>query len=100
MEKLLRIRLDIKITDPENFKRPGARYRIYLNDLMLTERFYPDDLLKEEQLEENIFLMLEPRLYEVKVENLSTNRIYITDLAVDQTAYNEINDYSYSFNIQ
>ena len=100
MEVLLRIRLDIKILDIANFKYPGAKYRIYLNDFMLTERFYPEDLISNEQLEENIFLILEKNYYEIIIENLTSNRIFITDVAVDNTVTQNINAYSYSFEIQ
>jgi len=100
VEVLLRIRLDIRIIDVTNFKYPGAKYRIYLNDFMLTERFYPEDLIKNEQLEENIFLNLENKKYEINIENLTNNRIFITDVAVDNSISRDINDFTYSFEIK
>ena len=83
-----------------NFKYPGAKYRIYLNDFMLTERFYPEDLRQDEQLEENVFLNLENNHYELTIENLTSNRVFITDVAVDNTVTRNINDFTYSFEIQ
>lgn len=83
-----------------NFKYPGAKYRIYLNDFMLTERFYPEDLRQDEQLEENVFLNLENNHYELTIENLTSNRVFITDFAVDNTVTRNINDFTYSFEIK
>ena len=100
MEVFLRIRLDIRILDMMNFKYPGAKYRIYLNDFMLTERFYPEDLRQDEQLEENVFLNLENNHYELTIENLTSNRVFITDFAVDNTVTRNINDFTYSFEIK
>jgi len=83
-----------------NFKYPGAKYRIYLNDFMLTERFYPEDLREDEQLEENVFLNLENNHYELTIENLTSNRVFITDFAVDNIATRNINDFTHSFKIK
>lgn len=83
-----------------NFKYPGAKYRLYLNEYLLIERFYPSDLKATEMLEETVFLNLENKQYEINIENLTNNKIYITDIAVDGDVTRGINDFTYSFEIQ
>jgi hypothetical protein len=100
VEVLLRIRLDIQVHDVFGFKYPGAKYRLYLNEYLLIERFYPNDLKPNEMLEENVFLNLENKRYEINIENLTNNRVIITDVAVDNTVTRNINDFTYSFEIQ
>jgi len=100
VEVLLRIRLDIQLLDMANFKYPGAKYRLYLNEYLLIERFYPSDLKATEMLEETVFLNLENKQYEINIENLTNNKIYITDIAVDGDVTRGINDFTYSFEIQ
>lgn len=100
MEVLLRIRLDIQVHDVLGFKYPGAKYRLYLSEYLLIERFYPNDLKPNEILEENVFLNLENKRYEINIENLTNNRVIITDVAVDNAVTRNINDFTYSFEIQ
>lgn len=100
MEVLLRIRLDIQLLDLATFKYPGAKYRLYLNEYLLIERFYPNDLKATEMLEETVFLNLENKKYEINIENLTNNKIFITDVAVDSSITKAINDFTYSFEIQ
>jgi hypothetical protein len=100
VEVLLRIRLDIQLLDLAIFKYPGAKYRLYLNEYLLIERFYPSDLKANEMLEETVFLNLQNKKYEINIENLTNNKIFITDVAVDSSITRGINDFTYSFEIQ
>ena len=51
-------------------------------------------------LEETVFLNLQNKKYEINIENLTNNKIFITDVAVDSSITRGINDFTYSFEIQ
>ena len=78
----------------------GSKYRLYLDNALLIERFYPYDLLESQQLEENMFVDITGNYHEIRVESETTNVVYITDIAVDDTVYSNINATEYSFNFQ
>lgn len=80
-----------------NFKRP--RYRFYLDGILLMERYYPD-LDEHQQLEENIYLMIDPGVHQVYIDNFGDRQILITDIAVHGTIIPDINADTCSFDIR
>ena len=97
MEILLKVRVDVKSNKP--IKPPGARYRMYLNKFLLTERFYPLDLRLNEQLEENVYLELDEGEYSLDIENLTEYQVYMTAVSVDGKIITTFEDFSVSFKI-
>jgi hypothetical protein len=63
------------------------------------ERYYPD-LDEHQQLEENIYLMIDPGVHQVYIDNFGDRQILITDIAVHGTIIPDINADTCSFDIR
>ena len=92
MEPLLKVRLKI-----EDTAESDGRYRLYLNDYLLVERFYPVSIGKDLQLEENVFLKVNADEYTLKLENLTRNTVYISDVSINHMLFRNINSFNHSF---
>ena len=81
-------------------KRIDIRYRFFLDDIMLIERIYPKEISFNELLEEIIYVELDHGKHNLRVEMLSKSTDYeivITDAAIDDQIFRNINDSSCSF---
>ena len=76
-----------------------SRYRFYLDGILLSERYYPN-ISNHQQLEENIFLKIEPGMHDIHIDNFGKQQILITDVAVHDTIINNINADTCSFEIR
>lgn len=92
MEPLLKVRLKM-----EDTAESDGRYRLYLNDYLLVERFYPVSIGKDFQLEENVFLKVNADEYTLRLENLTQNNVYISDVSINQMLFRNINSFNHSF---
>lgn len=77
----------------------GAKYRVYVDDILMIERHYSYDLDNNQQLEELLYLELPLGTHIVSIENLNRNTVYITDLMVNKQVYAQINSLNQSFEI-
>jgi hypothetical protein len=75
----------------------GAKYRLFLDNIMISERFYPYDIIPNDILEENIIVDILPGKHEVRIENVSNHTVIITDLKFDQQIIHDVNADSCSF---
>ena len=81
-------------------QRNDIRYRFFLDDIMLIERIYPKEISLNELLEEIIYVELDHGKHNLRVEMLSKSTDYeiaITDAAIDNQIFRNINDTSCSF---
>jgi hypothetical protein len=76
---------------------PGAKYRLYLDNVIISERFLPYDILNNEVLEENVYIDILRGLHTVRIENLSKNKVSISAICLDGQIHTNINSDSYSF---
>lgn len=100
----------IKVTDHKDnsFKllttptKPGlgTPYRLYVDDQMITEKFYPYNLPSFLQLEENVFLDLSKGTHSIKLESLGNNILKINSFACDDLIIANISVNELSFQIQ
>lgn len=81
----------------EDTAESDGRYRLYLNDYLLVERFYPVSIGKDFQLEENVFLKVNADEYTLRLENLTQNNVYISDVSINQMLFRNINSFNHSF---
>jgi hypothetical protein len=75
----------------------GAKYRLFLDNIMISERFYPYDIIPDDILEENIIVDILPGKHEVRIENVRNHTVIITDLKFDQQIIRDVNAGSCSF---
>lgn len=68
-------------------KTVEGKYRLYLDDTLLIERYYPKDLWPNEQLEEELFVNIEPGLHTVKIENIGKQPVHITEVIINGQAF-------------
>ena len=88
----------VLINDRE--KRIDIRYRFFLDDIMLIERTYPKELSINEQLEEALYVEIEPGSHRLEVEMLTSCNdleLAITDMSIESQILRSINDTSCSF---
>jgi hypothetical protein len=89
----------VKILMTPNKKSVGTPYKLYINNQLITEKFYPYDIFNYEQLEENVFLNLSAGTHYIKLEspsnNLKINGFACGDLIMTNISVNEL-----SFQIQ
>ena len=78
----------------------GTPYRLYVDDQMITEKFYPYNLPSFLQLEENVFLDLPKGTHNIKLESLGNNILKINGFACDDLIMANINVNELSFQIQ
>ena len=85
------------ITFPEQLPI-GSKYRLFLDDVMVAERFFPYDLGPSEILEELVFLDIIPgHNHVLRVDTVGFNKVLITDMAINDQFTRGINDISCSF---
>jgi hypothetical protein len=80
--------------------RIDVRYRFFLDNIMLIERIYPKELSLNEQIEEVLYIEMEPGRHTIKVEMLNVyneSELAITDIAIESQIIRNINDTSCSF---
>lgn len=75
----------------------GVKYRLYLDNTMLIERFFPYNLLDSQCVEENVTVLLDPGKHSVKVETFALTQIKMSAMVVDNKVFDDINNVSYSF---
>jgi hypothetical protein len=79
------------------------KYRFFLDDIMLIERIYPKELSINEQLEEVLYVELSPGKHKLHVEMLTDyyndSEIIITDVAIEDQIFRNINDTSCSLEV-
>jgi len=83
-------------------QRIDIRYRFFLDGLMIIERTYPKELSINEQLEEALYVEIEPGSHQLEVEMLTSCNeleIAITDMAIESQIIRSINDTSCSFEL-
>jgi hypothetical protein len=78
----------------------GIPYRLYVNDQLMTEKFYPSDLPKYEQLEEVVFVNLPQGTHNIKLECLDKINLKINGFACDDLIMTNISVNELSFQIQ
>lgn len=77
----------------------GSKYRLYLDDILLTERFYPYKIIAEHLLLEEVSLELCGGLHTLRLENLNDNQVFIRDMMIDGKIISDIHALSYSFEV-
>lgn len=75
----------------------GTKYRLYLDDVMISERFYPYDMFDNEILEENVFVDILPGTHTLRVESFGKNTVKITHFGIIDQITRDINAESCSF---
>ena len=75
----------------------GAKYRLLLDNVIIAERFFPYDLPQDKILEENVYVDILFGTHTLKVETLSKNTVFITDVAIEGQITREINANTCSF---
>jgi hypothetical protein len=78
----------------------GTPYRLYVDNQLITEKFYPYSLYEDQQLEEVIFVNLSAGTHNVKLENLVSDNLKINGFACDDLIMTNINVNELSFQIQ
>lgn len=61
---------------------PGTRYRMYVDNVLITEKFYPYGLADAHQLEENVIVSLDSSEHNVQIETFKNNRLVINAVAI------------------
>jgi len=89
----------VKILMTPNKKSVGTPYKLYINNQLITEKFYPYDIFNYEQLEENVFLNLSAGTHYIKLESPSNN-LKINGFACDDLIMTNISVNELSFQIQ
>jgi hypothetical protein len=80
--------------------RVGTPYRLYVNNHLMTEKFYPYSLYEDQQLEEVIFVNLDAGEHNIKLENLVSDKLKINGFACDDLIITNISVNELSFQIQ
>jgi hypothetical protein len=78
----------------------GFPYRLYVNNQLITQKFYPGNLPNNEQLEETVFVNLSKGTHHVKLECLEKNNLKINAFACDDQIITDISVSKLSFQIQ
>ena len=89
----------VKILTSPNIYRVGSPYRLYIDDQMITEKFYPYSLSNHQQIEENISVNLSMGTHRVRLESLGKNNLKINGFACDDMMRNDISVSELSFQI-
>jgi hypothetical protein len=80
--------------------RIGTPYRLYVNNQLITEKFYPYSLYEDQQLEEVIFVDLTAGTHNVKLTPLVGDKLKINGFACDDQIITNISVNELSFQIQ
>lgn len=80
--------------------KPGTPYRVYVNNQIITQKFYPYDISDYQQLEENVFLNLPAGTHQIRLEVLGNNNLKINGFACDDLIMTDISVNELSFQIQ
>jgi hypothetical protein len=78
----------------------GTPYQLYVNNQLMTEKFYPYSLYEDQQLEEVIFVNLPAGTHNVKLTPLISDKLKINGFACDNLIMTNINVNELSFQIQ
>jgi hypothetical protein len=78
----------------------GAKYRMYLDDFLIIERYYPYGLQDYEQLEEEFYAELVPGTHTIRIENLCQHKVYISDFAIDNEVRRKVSTDNQTFIIR
>ena len=78
----------------------GIAYRLYVNDQLFTQKFYPASLPDSQQLEENVFVDLPAGTHHIRLECLEKENLKINAFACDDQIMTNISVNELSFQIQ
>jgi hypothetical protein len=88
------------VNAPKIIKVVRFPYRLYVNNQLITQKFYPVNLPNNEQLEETVFVNLSNGTHHVKLECLEKNNLKINAFACDDQIITNISVNELSFQIQ
>ena len=78
----------------------GTPYRLYVNNQLMTEKFYPYSVTEDQQIEEFIFVNLPAGTHNIKLVTLFGDNLKINGFACDDLILTNISVNELSFQIQ
>jgi hypothetical protein len=78
----------------------GTPYRLYINNQLMTEKFYPYNVYEDQQLEEVLFVNLPAGTHNIKLVTLFGDNLKINGFACDDLIMTNISVDELSFQIQ
>lgn len=89
-----------KLLEPISLEHNNpSKYQLYINNKIVVERTFPNDLTENQLLEEVFFLEIEPGSHTLRIDNIGEFFLGINAMAVDQTVYQNINARHFNFKI-